>query len=365
MAITNYFEVLKALQGLPQTGGMPQMQPTTFDPSTMIQLQTPGVDLGAVAPPQAPSAPIDRSIIDQYLALAGPVPTAPTPQRVSTLDKIAAALQGVQAGFQGRGGEFAAGLREQRERPQREFEAKQERYDARRTQLGLEGTRAAQDAESRRQARVTAEADRQFDLDVKRRAQQLGFENEVSIAKLREGMELEREAKRQAFESDKQDKAIKAQRERDARAFEEELVSKDGVSPKLAKEIAEYTAGIRTELSPAAEKARTLRAQKLQAQLGRITGGGGGGQSSGGGGDVPSGQVIVLSDGRMIDYYKGIQDDIAKGAFGRDAEGKPNVFIQEIRRGAPSAVEINDSSVQQTIQNAQKQGHHREMDPGL
>jgi hypothetical protein len=340
MANSNYYEVLQALQDLPQTGGMPQIQPMQqqFDPSSLMPSQAPGLDLGAIAPPAAPSAPIDRSIIDQYLALAGPAPVAPTPQPVSTLDRIAAALQGVQAGFQGRGGEFVAGLREQRERPQREFEQKQRDYEQRKLSLGLTGTQAAMSAEEKRQARVTGEADRQFDLDVKRRAQQLGFDNEIEIAKLRDAMESKR---------NREQAELQTQRDKDVfrRSILKDIGEKAAEFKKLgagsfADEIARDS--FRSSLGDLGEEVKPLSAggQKalalVNAKIAKLTGGGsvGGGR---GGADNQAGQLVVLSDGRALPYYKGIQDDIAKGAFGRDLEGKPNVFIKEIRRAGPPA----------------------------
>jgi hypothetical protein len=115
---------------------------------------------------QAASQQLDPSIIEQFRALAGPAPVAPAaPKPLSTLQKIALALQGYGAGVQGQGPQFIAQLREQRERPQREYQQRLEDYNNRQTQLGLRGLEAAQSAENRRQSRAQFEADRGFEIE--------------------------------------------------------------------------------------------------------------------------------------------------------------------------------------------------------
>ncbi len=292
--MANLTQLLLALQNLPQTQGGAQLFPSV-GPAVAPDIPTPPTM--PEAPPVAPSAPLNPDIIRQYLQLLGPAPTPPPTQApVGILDKIAAALGGVSAGIQGYGPQYAQSLRAQREQPQREFEERQRQYQQQRTQLGLRGLEAAQSAEERRQDREQRVAERQFERDFQENARRMGITDQMAMEKLREAATIQRDKERERAQDERQQEQIKAQKERDARILEGKLTTEDGAPAKIAKEIARYTTQLSDTISPAAEKWRGLRAQKIEAQLRRLSGAGGGG--GGGGGNVQA--TIVGPDGNVL-----------------------------------------------------------------
>jgi len=235
----NYLAVLQALSQLPRPRNEAQIAPDTL-PAPSI-LSSPRLE----PPPMAPSMPIDQNIVNRYLAMIGPAPNAPTPQPVGKLERIATALQAFSAGVQGQGPQFLAAIREQRERPQREFEEARARYDQQKLQLGLRGMEAAQSAEEKRQARQQAEADRQFELDVKERARQLGLQDEKEIALFRDALTEKRERERRQAESEAAEVEAQAKMERDIRAqadrlFDDFKGAGGGISRAQAIRFAKY-----------------------------------------------------------------------------------------------------------------------------
>jgi hypothetical protein len=197
---------------------------------------------------------------------------------------------------QGYGPQFLQNLQEQRERPQREYQQQLQQYEQRKSRLGLEGLQAAQSAEERRQDRESRAAEKQFDRDFESFIRRNNITDQMAIEKMREAREIQLTRERERIQDERQQATINAQKERDARQFENQLTTKDGAPPKLAKEIAQYTVGLIPELSPAAEKWRSLQAQKAEAQLRRLNAVGGSGGGSGG--NVQA--TLVGSNGEVL-----------------------------------------------------------------
>src|SRR5262252_5129276 len=106
--------------------------------------------------PRAPAPPIDMNFVNRY---AGAPPTPPVVQQPGFLDKLSTALLGVSAGLQGYGPQYAQSVREERQRPQREYQAAQERYQGRKAQ-GLELATRAQERQQAQTQRVAEEQSR-------------------------------------------------------------------------------------------------------------------------------------------------------------------------------------------------------------
>lgn len=267
-------------------------QPSPLAPATLPSIAAPSISApipaGGFAPPggflptpmgpapePAPVAPLparDESLIEQ---LTGPRPVAPVTQPDSLLQKIALALQGFGAGTQGYGPQFLAGLREERERPQREFRAATEAFEANRR-------RAVEIAEDKRQRergeiqrRADIQSDREFDMWVRR----TGVEDQKALEQLRQTFELERDARRAQAERLEQERRETVQRRRDAGLIARDA-AKLGASPQLAKEIGEYWSGLRESLSPAAAKFESTQARLAEMRLRRDSLGVGGRASS-------------------------------------------------------------------------------------
>lgn len=296
----NFLEVLQALAQLPQPGGPSPLAPLPtpqFEPPEFMQFPTPE------PPPPAPSAPIDQRIIQQFLGLAGEAPTPPPePAPIGTLGRIALALQGFGAGVQGQGPQFVAALREERERPQREFRARQERFEERRAELGRAGLQAAQTAEDRRQERAQREADRRFELDVQKWTRQLGLKDQKEIEMFRDTLlakrqreDDERQAERQQAGFEQQKKVQKGQRQTD--------LLKLGATPAQAKNIVDFEFGD-AELKPGNDKVLA----GIQARISRVQGGGGG---SSGGSRVQS--WVEFTNGDIVEADKVNFDRIPAG----------------------------------------------------
>lgn len=231
-------------------------------------------------PPTAPLPPLDLNLISQ---LSGPEPVAPTLQQPSTLDKVAAVLSGVALGPQ-----YGAQLREERDRPVREYQAALERYGNRRAGAVEFATRKQEREQDRAQRQAAEQADREFNVWVKR----TGVTDDMAKEQLRQAFEIQKIREQERIADERQATQLKAAQEKERRKIEDELAGTDGAPPNIAKEISEYRVGLRPGLSAAAEKWRGLRARKLAAQLARVSGGGGGT----GGGPV----MARLQDGQLV-----------------------------------------------------------------
>lgn len=322
--MANITELLAALSNLPPVSGAAPLTPLpgTVQPPTdfnlPMSLTMPG------APPAAPGMPLDQSIIQRYLAMAGPAPTAPGTQApAGLLDKIAAALSGVSAGFQGQGPQFAASLRAERERPQREYEARRQQYEQQRAQFGLRGLEAAQSAEERRQKRENRAADRQFEREFNENVRRMNFTDQREIEKLRDAMLSKRQREDDERQALREAEKYKQQQERDARLFASKF-SAQGAKGKIAKDLGDYYAGLTDQIPPEAAKWESASAQANQIRArreARLAGGGGGG-----GGTSAAAQ-------KTLQQFESIKQQVADAVARGDAAGE-----QLLRRQMTSAI---------------------------
>lgn len=213
----------------------------------------PMLDAPPTVAPVAPAPALDQSLIEQ---LTGPRPVAPVTQPVSLLQKIALALQGFGAGVEGRGPQFLAQLDEQRQRPQREFQAATEQYESnRRRAVGIaEDKRQGERADIQRRADI--QSGREFQLyegelrDRRQEARDLRLQAAA----------LEREERKVEGERLEQERKQKAQQERDARLIARDF-GKVGAPPAVAKNLGDYYAGLTDKLSPEAAKFESAQAR--------------------------------------------------------------------------------------------------------
>jgi hypothetical protein len=240
----------------------------TVTPPTMM----PGAPPPSPAPP-APAPPLDQGLISQF---AGQAPTPPVAQQPSGLQRLANALIGFGAGVQGNGPQFLAQLREQQQEPIRNYQRQLEQYNQRR-QTGLE---VATRKQERQQAATQRAADEQSDREFKMWLQRTGVTDEQAAQQLRQAFEIQKLREQERIADERDAARQKALDLRQARTIEAQLVSKDGAPPRVARELSEYIAGIRTELSPNVEKWRGLQAEKIRAQINRLARIGAGGGSS-------------------------------------------------------------------------------------
>lgn len=217
-------------------------------------------------PPTAPLPPLDTNLINQ---LAGPEPVAPTFRAPSTLDKIAAVLSGAALGPQ-----YGAQLREERERPIREYNAAVERYQGRRAQ-GVEfATRKQERDQDRAQQRAEDQSRREFELYLKRS----NVTDELAQRQMREAHELHLVRERERAQDERDARQQQAAKEKQRNDIFANLVTKEFAPQKFANEIADAIV-FGKPMSAAAERWRSVKARKLEAQLANIGGGGGGGDT--------------------------------------------------------------------------------------
>ena len=220
-------------------------------------------------PPSLPG-PVDaEGIRSQFAGMAGPEPVAPTMQPTSMIIRIARALQGFGAGVQGQGPQFLAQIAEQREAPQREYRARKERFDTRKQELGVMAERAVLSAEEKRAARTQELLDRQFEQEFQKGVRRLNLQDEREQQLFRDALLAKRQREDDERQAEENRRKEGAQKTRDSRIFAKEY-RKAGAG-KFAKELADYDAGLTTEISPGAvnwESAQTriaeLRAGRLQ-----------------------------------------------------------------------------------------------------
>jgi hypothetical protein len=243
-------------------------------------------------PEPAPVAPLPARDDALIALLAGPKPVEPTPQAPSLLQKIALALQGFGAGTQGQGPQFLAGLREERERPQREFKAATDQYEQRRAG-------AVEFAERRRaseQEQTQRRADEQSEREFRHWVQRTGATDARALEELRQSFETQRDARRAESERVEQERRELAQRRRDAGLIARDA-AKLGAAPQLAKEIGEYWAGIRESLSPAAAKFESTQARLAEM---RLRGASSGGRTGASNAAMRVAQEIEAAKGELI-----------------------------------------------------------------
>ena len=227
---------------------------------------------------EPPQAPLDTRLIQQMLALRGPAPTAPAP--LGRGQRIANALIGFGAGVQGYGPQFL----EQLQQPQREYQRQLQQYNNLGTELGARGLETAQRQQELKTRRAQEVSDQQLQAEFQRETRRLNLTDAREKALLEDALLSRRQRQHDERLAEEARRKEQADKEKQAKLHERELIDKEYYSPTMAKEIAEYTAGIRPELSAAAQKyqgARVaklqLEAQKIQKQIARINGVGVGG----------------------------------------------------------------------------------------
>lgn len=270
----NVLQTLLALNGLnlpPLPNPAPSM-PLMPAPAPPISVGPPG-PMPGVAPP-APQQPLDQSLIN---AISGPAPVAPTIQQPGFLDKLSTALLGISAGFQGRGGEFAQSVREERQRPQREYQAQLERYQGRKAQ----GVELATQKQQREQARTQAIAKEQSDRerDIWLRNAHITDSEAVRLAS--QAFEIQKIREQERIADERQAAQQRAQQERDARTISGRLGTGPGAAPaKIADELGMFYAKLTDKLSPAAENWRNAQARRADILASRPVSGGQGGTNA-------------------------------------------------------------------------------------
>jgi hypothetical protein len=297
----NYLEVLRALQGLPQTQNNP-IVPSAINPMEIPfaspSVQAPGLDPNAMAPPVAPSQPIDQSIVQQYLSMAGQAPVREEVPEPNALQKVANILLGISAGGQGRGPEFIQSLNAPKERSNRQFQQDTRDFENRKLQLALRGTEAAQTAEEKRQARTQLEADRKFEIEVNRVAKAAGLTDQIELEKLRDAMASKRQREddeRRAIENEKLELKQKQLKSADlAKAY------RLAGAASFSKELADRDAGLTDKVSSAADKWLTNKVKLDEARANRAASGGGGGGSRGSGGSGKPEWFVELSNNQVV-----------------------------------------------------------------
>lgn len=221
-----------------------------------------------------PAAP-DANFVNQY---SGAAPTPPAPP--SRAQRIMNAIAGFGAGVQGQGAQFLSQLQE----PQREYQRQVERYEGRRAQ-GLE---AAERRAEREAAQANRAAELQYDRDFKAWMKKNDVRDDAAATQAKYAFDLLRDAKRfdaERQEQDRRERAAKAKQRNDIYA---KLISQDFAPTRHAEEIADNIV-FGKPLSAAAEKWRSVKARKLEAQLANIGGGGG------------TGPVMArLQDGQLV-----------------------------------------------------------------
>lgn len=258
-----------------QNGGGPGLPAPA--PSMPIPVRTTAPpNLGMPVEPQRdiPQAPLDQSIIRQYMSAAGPAPVAP--ERPGRVQRIANALMGFGAGFEGRGAEFLNQLNE----PRRRYERDVADYRDRQGQLKLRGIDAAERDQERRTERAERLEDQQYARRLAAESRRLGLADDESRTRLAHSLEIERDAIRAARAERLELQREQRRREDDARSIAGRLsVGPGAAPPHIAKELGAYQANLIDELSPAAAKWRSAQVRRYEQLVGGAGGGGGGGRT--------------------------------------------------------------------------------------
>src|SRR5262245_13030586 len=304
--MASFLETLMALN----RAGMPPLP----EPAQPMQIMPSGPIFAPPNPMPMPAAPVGLPPLDQNLIaqLAGP---APVQQQPGFLDKLAIALQGFGAGVQGQGPQFIQSVQEQRERPQREYQ-----------QRRLAGTEVA----LRRQEQQQAEQQRRADIQSERQFQvwlkKTGVEDAEAKEKLRQAFEIQKIRELERIADEKQQTQIKAANDKQARGIAAELISKEGAPPNIADNLSQHIVN-GTPLSPAAEKFRSVQANKALAQIARLQRLTGGGEGSGGGGFAGASKKAV----NAVKQFEAAKQKYVEAVATGNARGKEQGGL-ELRR---------------------------------
>jgi hypothetical protein len=226
--------------------------------------------------PQAP----DMNFVNQY---AGQAPVAPTFQKPSMLEKIGAILSGI-----GGGPEYAMQLREERQRPQRRYEAEKRDYEDRRTRgIEIEERRAEREAD-----RANRAAEMQYEREYKTWLKKLDIRQDEADTRTKQAFDV--------YKLDRQAKLEESREaERERRTQEADAKARTGRFFTLTKDMAVSTelgrhyAGLSGAPLSAAAARWDARLQDVgEAQTGRALRVGGRG-GSGGGVDKQTAKLIA------------------------------------------------------------------------
>jgi hypothetical protein len=213
-----------------------------------------------------PAAP-DQGFVNQY---AGAAPTAPTIKPASTLDKVMAALMGFSEGAAGRGPQYVASLRAERERPIREYERQREDYEQRRTR-GIE-------LAERRSEREAMQTNRMLELSYEREfktwLQKNSDRSDEAKERVRQAFITERDSRAARLETEREERRERRQQEVEARHISDQYFALTK-NKTLSDEIGRYRAGLTPSLSPAAAALERRVTQLGEVGMGRALSGGG------------------------------------------------------------------------------------------
>lgn len=291
----SFIETLLALNG----NGVPPVP----DPAAPVPLATVG-NLGPlsndtaaafaalnpepVPPAMATAPPLDTAFVNSY---AGPAPAAPTIQQPGFLDKLAVALQGFGAGVQGRGPQYIESVREERQRPIREYQRQLEQFNERRTR----GVEIATRQQEREHDRTQRAAEMRYEREFNAWLRKTGVRDGEAKARMRQAFDIQkmREAERIADER----QAVQEQKQLRLKAADLAAKYRLAGAKQYANELAERDAGLITKVSPGAEKWFSAHVALEQARLNKIAAGTGGGSASTGPvmARLANGQVVPVS----------------------------------------------------------------------
>jgi hypothetical protein len=261
-------------------------------------------------PPQItqPAAP-DQGFVNQF---AGPAPTAPVQNDPSFLDKLGAVLSGIAAGPG-----YAQQLREERQRPIKEYNAAQERYQGRRAQgIELAERRAEREAD-----RTTRALEQQYENEYKKWLAKNNDRSDESKLRMQQAFQLERDARHARLEAEREQQRERRQLERDARAIEERYFTASK-NRGLSRELGRHWSGLSdAPLSPAAARLDA----KLQ-RVGEARMGGGGGT---GGGSSSAAQNTLAE-------FETLKQMAIQGV--KAAGGTPEDEVEAVRRATTGVV---------------------------
>jgi len=282
---------------------VPNLGPLSDDTNAAFAAQNPEPLPPRLAEPAAP----DMNFVNQY---AGAAPVAPVERNVGTLEKIAAILGGVGAGIQGRGLEFAQGLREQREAPMRRYERERERYEGRRTQgIELADRRAEREAA---QANKLAEA--QYERDYNLWLKKQGIRQNEADTRSRQAFELLKIREQERIADERQATRDKAQQERDARLIARDF-GKVGAKPEIAHQLGRYYSGLTDKISPEAAQFESAQARLTEVRLRRAQNGG-----TGGG--------ISAQTAKLVEEFNNARQNLVTATARGDAKGQKDLRLR-------------------------------------
>lgn len=293
--------------------------------------------LAALQPQPVPPAlpgPVDADAIrSRFAGMAGPEPVAPPPpEPTSLIIRIARALQGYGAGFQGQGVQFLESLQAQKEAPQKEFRARKERFDTRKQELGVMAEQAILTAEDRRMARTMELIDKQADRDYQKAATASGIKKAEALERLRGAIDMERDARKAEAERLEQERKDAKERKVQIANLANTLTDDFKISRQQARRFAEHELN-GTPLSQADAK-QYARIEKYR----RPAGGAGAGQpkvmveivnEDGSKSVVPYGSVSAginagtITPGPRGVFMEGQAQPPASSASGASPEGIP------------------------------------------